>query len=160
MRYGWFMARNGDETGAGGDSAGWLGRVCERLKAKVDEALDAVCEAPKVEGVAEAEKLARAVGVIARAAKAVAALEPRLAADSEEDEMGGRTYDPEEDERLRRELAAHCDRLGRQGPGSDRLAFPTQSPPRGRENSVSDIGGLHGRTGDGGRGEAVPARRA
>ncbi|WP_287011926.1 hypothetical protein [Brevundimonas sp.] len=41
----------------------------------------------------------------------MAALEPRLAADSEEDEMGGRIYDPEEDERLRRELAAHCDRL-------------------------------------------------
>lgn len=89
MRYGWFMARNGDETGAGGESAGWLGHVCARLKAKVDEALDAVCDAPKVEGVAEAEKLARAVGVIARAARAVAALEPRLAADSEEDEMGG-----------------------------------------------------------------------
>jgi len=105
------MARNGDETGAGSASAGWLGHVCERLKAKVDEALDAVCNAPKVEGVADAEKLARAAGVIARAAKAVAALEPRPAADSEEDEMGGRIYDPEEDERLRRELAAHCDRL-------------------------------------------------
>ncbi len=113
MRYGWFMARNGDETGAGGESAGWLGHVCARLKAKVDEALDAVCDAPKVEGVAEAEKLARAVGVIARAAKAVAALEPRLAADSEEDEMGGRTYDPAETERLRRELEADCDRLDR-----------------------------------------------
>ena len=54
MRYGWFMARNGDDTGAGGESAGWLGHVCARLKAKVDEALDAVCDAPKVEGVAEA----------------------------------------------------------------------------------------------------------
>lgn len=113
MRYGWLMARNGDETGAGGESAGWLGHVCARLKAKVDETLDAVCDAPKVEGVAEAEKLARAVGVIARAAKAVAALEPRLAADSEEDGMGGRIYDPEETERLRRELEADCDRLDR-----------------------------------------------
>lgn len=113
MRYGRFMASNGDETGAGGESAGWLGHVCARLKAKVDETLDAVCDAPKVEGVAEAEKLARAVGVIARAAKAVAALEPRLAADSEEDGMGGRIYDPEETERLRRELEADCDRLDR-----------------------------------------------
>jgi hypothetical protein len=107
------MARNGDETGAGGESAGWLGHVCARLKAKVDEALDAVCDAPKVEGVAEAEKLARAVGVIARAAKAVAALEPRLAADSEEDEMGGRIYDPEEDERIRRQLLVEHERLDR-----------------------------------------------
>ena len=63
--------------------------------------------------MAEAEKLARAVGVIARAAKAVAALESRLVADSEEDEMGGRTYDPAETERLRRELEADCDRLDR-----------------------------------------------
>ncbi|WP_287900333.1 hypothetical protein [Brevundimonas sp.] len=77
----------------------------------MDQALDAICEVSKVEGVAEAEKMARAAGVIARAARAVAALEPLIAADSEEDEMGGRIYDPEEDERLRRELAAHCDRL-------------------------------------------------
>lgn len=33
MRYGGFMARNGDETGAGGESAGWLGHVCARLDA-------------------------------------------------------------------------------------------------------------------------------
>jgi hypothetical protein len=111
VRYGLFMARNEDETGAGGESAGWLGRVCAKLKAKVDEAVEALCEARKVEGVAGAEKLARAAGVIARAAKAVAALEPRLAGNSEEDEMGGRSYDPEETERLRRELEANCDRL-------------------------------------------------
>ena len=135
MRYGWFMARNGDEKGAGGESAGWLWRVCERLKAKVDEALDAVCDAPKVEGVAEAEKLARAVGVIARAAKAVAALEPRLAADSEEDEMGGRTYDPEEDERLRRELAAHCDRLD---------AIIERKRARDAEGSAAEAGASQG----------------
>lgn len=100
------MATNRDETGAGGESAGWLGQVYARLKAKMDEAVDALCKADKVETVGDAEKLARAAGVIARAAKAVAALETRFGANSEEDEMGGRTYDPEEDERLRRELDA------------------------------------------------------
>ena len=51
-------------------------------------------------------------GIEARAAKLVDAIRPRVEAeDSEEDGMGGRIYDPEEDERLRRELAANCDRI-------------------------------------------------
>ncbi len=104
------MAGNGDRAAAAGERAGWLGRVFETLKGKIEEAVAAVEKADPPGDVAGAEKLARAVGVIARAARAVAALEPRLA-DSEEDEMGERTYDPEEDERLRRELAAHYDRL-------------------------------------------------
>lgn len=46
MRYGLCMAGNGDETGAGGAAAGWLDHVRERLTAKVEEAVQAVCETP------------------------------------------------------------------------------------------------------------------
>jgi hypothetical protein len=113
VRYGLCMAGNGDETGAGGAAAGWLDHVRERLTAKVEEAVQAVCETPTPTTVAEAEKLARAAGVIARAAKAVDALKSRPERKTEEDEMGGEHFDPEEDERLRAELCAHHERLDR-----------------------------------------------
>ncbi len=113
MRYGLCMAGNGDETGAGGMDAGWLDHVRERLAAKVEQAVQALCDTGVPNGVAEAEKLARAAGVIARAAKAVDALKSRPERKTEEDEMGGEHFDPEEDERLRGELQAHHERLDR-----------------------------------------------
>nr|WP_314436850.1 hypothetical protein [uncultured Brevundimonas sp.] len=113
MRYGLCMAGNGDETGAGGMDAGWLDHVRERLTAKVEQAVQALCSTDARNGVAEAEKLARAAGVIARAAKAVDALKSRSERKTEEDEMGGEHFDPEEDERLRAELCGHYDRVER-----------------------------------------------
>jgi len=108
VRYGLGMAGNSEETGRG-DS--WLAPLFERLKAAVERAADKICnDDPKDPD--EAEKLARRVGVVARAAKLVEAIRPRVEApDSEEDEMGGRHHDPEEDERLRRELILNCERL-------------------------------------------------
>lgn len=107
MRYGLGMAGNGDEAGRGGD---WLGPLFEQLKAKIQATADKICEAD-VNDLAGAEKVARAVGVVARSAKVVDDLRRRVEADSEEDEMGGRTYDPEEDERIRQELLVHHERL-------------------------------------------------
>jgi hypothetical protein len=108
VRYGLGMAGKGEETGTGG---GWLASLFERLKTAVERATDMICS-EEPETLDEAEKLARRAGVIARAAKLVDAIRPRVEAeDSEEDGMCGRIYDPEEDERLRRELAANCDRI-------------------------------------------------
>ena len=108
VRYGLGMAGKGEETGTGG---GWLASLFERLKTAVERATDMICS-EEPETLDEAQKLARRAGVIARAAKLVDAIRPRVEAeDSEEDGMGGRIYDPEEDERLRRELAANCDRI-------------------------------------------------
>ena len=107
VRYGLGMAGNGEETGRGGD---WLGPLFEQLKAKVQEAADKICE-EAVTDLASAEKVGRAVGVIARTARAVDVLRQRIEANSEEDEMGGRTYDPAEDERIRQELLVHHGRL-------------------------------------------------
>ena len=108
VRYGLGMAGKGEETGTGGR---WLASLFERLKTAVERATDMICS-EEPETLDEAEKLARRAGVIARAAKLVDAIRPRVEAeDSEEDGMGGRIYDPEEDERLRRELAANCDRI-------------------------------------------------
>ena len=108
VRYGLGMAGKGEESGTGGS---WLASLFERLKTAVERATDMICS-EEPETLDEAEKLARRAGVIARAAKLVDAIRPRVEAeDSEEDGMGGRIYDPEEDERLRRELAANCDRI-------------------------------------------------
>ena len=98
-----------DETAGG--AADWLGPLFERRKAAVERAADAVCTDEKLDPDG-AEKLARRVGVIARAARLVEAVRPRLEAeDSEEDEMGGRSYDPEETERVRARLEASCERM-------------------------------------------------
>lgn len=98
-----------DETAGG--AADWLGPLFERLKAAVERAADAVCTDEKLDPDG-AEKLARRVGVIARAARLVEAVRPRLEAeDSEEDEMGGRSYDPEETERVRARLEVNCERM-------------------------------------------------
>ena len=98
-----------DETAGG--AADWLGPLFERLKAAVERAADAVCTDERLDADG-AEKLARRVGVIARAARLVEAVRPRLEAeDSEEDEMGGRSYDPEETERVRARLEVSCERM-------------------------------------------------
>ena len=79
------MTGNRDEAGAG-----WLEAVFDRLKALTDQAIAVVAAAEPPTDVAEAEKRARAVGVLARTAKAVAALQIRPVRKSrnpEEDEM-------------------------------------------------------------------------
>ena len=77
------MAGKADETG-------WLEAVFDRLKALTDQAIAVVAAGEAPTDVAEAEKRARAVGVLARTAKAVAALKSRPMRQSrnpEEDEM-------------------------------------------------------------------------
>lgn len=92
-------------------AADWLGPLFARLKTAVERAAEAVCTDEELDADA-AEKLARRVGVIARAAKLVEAIRPRIEAeDSEEDEMGGRSYDPEETERVRARLDVNCERM-------------------------------------------------
>ncbi|WP_313005061.1 hypothetical protein [Brevundimonas sp.] len=68
----------------------WLDAVFDRLKTLTDEAIAVIAAADAPADVAEAEKRARAVGVLARTAKAVAALRAvpvRKAPNPEEDEM-------------------------------------------------------------------------
>lgn len=92
-------------------AADWLGPLFARLKTAVERAAEAVCTDEELDADA-AEKLARRAGVIARAAKLVEAIRPRIEAeDSEEDEMGGRSYDPEETERVRARLDVNCERM-------------------------------------------------
>jgi len=70
------------------DETGWLEAVFDRLKALTDDAIAVVASAEAPLDVAEAEKRARAIGVLARTAKAVAALRSRPARKTpEEDEM-------------------------------------------------------------------------
>ena len=68
------MAGNSDEAGAAKASPEWLDDVFDRLKALTDQAIAVVAAAEAPTDVAEAEKRARAVGVLARTARAVAAL--------------------------------------------------------------------------------------
>jgi hypothetical protein len=68
------------------DEAEWLAAVFDRLKVLTDEAIAVVAAAAPPTDVAEAEKRARAVGVLARTAKAVAALKPARKT-PDEDEM-------------------------------------------------------------------------
>ena len=79
--YGSGMAGKADETE-------WLEAVFDRLKALTDQAIAVVAAADAPADAAEAEKRARAVGVLARTAKAVAALRSRpVRKNPEEDEM-------------------------------------------------------------------------
>lgn len=123
------MAGNGDRAGTAADGGAWLGPLFEKLRDKVLQAADTIC-AEEVEGLAGAEKVARVAGVIARSARAIDALRLRHEANSEEDEMGGRTYDPDETERIRRELEADCDRL-------DRLLEEKRAEAAGRSGSAA-----------------------
>ena len=82
------------------------------MKAKIEAAVETVCDTDMSEPAA-AEKTARQIGVIARSARAVEALRLLCLSEDEEDEMGGRTYDPAEDERIRQELVVEHARLDR-----------------------------------------------
>lgn len=120
LRYGLGMTGNRDDGeggrgGAGGSAAacaGWLEPMFLMLKAKMEEAAQKVCKT-EIEDAAAAEKVARQIGVIARSAKAVEAMRLLCLSDNEEDEMGGRTYDPAQDERIRGELLVEYERLDR-----------------------------------------------
>lgn len=57
----------------------WLDQVFDQLRALTDQAIAVTAAAAPPADVAEAEKRARAVGVLARTAKAVAALKPPVA---------------------------------------------------------------------------------
>lgn len=93
----------------------WLDQVFGQLQAMVDQAVEVLVEAGPPKDVAEAEKRARAVGVIARTAKAVAALKAqpkRVSGEAEDDVAGqGELIDEAEEQRLRAELFARVDRL-------------------------------------------------
>ncbi|MEG1452377.1 hypothetical protein [Brevundimonas sp.] len=112
------MAGNGD-SGQGAVQQ-WLDQVFGQLQALVDEAVRVLVEAEPPKDVVEAEKRARAVGVVARAAKAVAALKTglksstrKLAGTEVEDDVAGRDepIGKAEEQRLRDELFARVDRL-------------------------------------------------
>ena len=120
VRYGLGMTGNQDdeESGCGGvrqtaaSCAGWMEPLFLMMKAKIEETAKSVCETD-VKDAAVAEKVARQIGVIARSAKAVEAMRLLCPSDNEEDEMGGRTYDPAENEMLRRKLVVEYERLDR-----------------------------------------------
>ena len=120
VRYGLGMTGNrDDEEGGCGDAretaascAGWMEPLFLMMKAKIEETAKSVCETD-VKDAAVAEKVARQIGVIARSAKAVEAMRLLCLSDNEEDEMGGRTYDPADDERIRQELLVEYERLDR-----------------------------------------------
>ena len=120
MRYGLGMAGNRDDDEGGGDGArktaascaGWMEPLFLKMKAKIEEATESVCKTEVTESGA-AEKVARQIGVIARSAKAVEAMRLLCLSEDEEDEMGGRTYDPAEDELLRKKLLVEYERADR-----------------------------------------------
>ena len=107
------MAGNG--AADGGTVQQWLDQVFGQLQELVDQAIEVLVEAGPPKDVAEAEKRARAVGVIARTAKAVAALktQPKRTSGDAEDDMAGKgeVIDEAEEQRLRAELFARVDRL-------------------------------------------------
>ena len=111
--YGLGMAGNG--AAAAGDIQQWLDQVFGQLQSLVDQAVKVLVEAELPKDVAEAEKRARAVGVIARTAKAVAALKAsakKASGEAEDDLAGsGEVIDEAEEQRLRAELFARVDRL-------------------------------------------------
>lgn len=122
------MAGNRDEDEAGAD---WLTPLFAQMQAKIQEVTDLICrEEPK--DLAGAVKVARGLGVVARSARAVDALRRRAAVCSKEDEMGGRTYDPAEDERIRQELLVESARIDRiietkRSEGAERSASATRT---------------------------------
>lgn len=105
MLYGSGMAGKADETG-------WLEAVFDRLKVLTDEAIAVVAAAKAPSDVAEAEKRARAVGVLARTAKAVAALKPaRKTPDEDEMSEDDRDVSDAELAGLQAEFFARVDHL-------------------------------------------------
>lgn len=110
------MAGKGDEAGRAAAVAEWLDDALGRLMQLTDEAIAVVAAAEPPADVAEAEKRGRAIGVLARTAKAVAALAaspPRKPRDPEEDGMSEDDRDITDDEErtVRAELQSRLDHL-------------------------------------------------
>lgn len=97
-------------------AAAWVGDLQDMLMPIIDRGVLVVAASVPAPGdVAEVERQARTVGVIARSAKAIVALTP-VQGDArdpglEEDEMRNRDDSPENLERMRAELEARLDRL-------------------------------------------------
>ena len=87
------MAGKGEEAGRAAAVAEWLDDALGRLMQLTDEAIAVVAAAEPPADVAEAEKRARAIGVLARTAKAVAALEADLIRKSRSPEEDGMSDD-------------------------------------------------------------------
>jgi len=110
------MAGKGDEAGRAAAAAEWLDGALGRLMQLTDEAIAVVAAADPPADVAEAEKRGRAIGVLARTAKAVAALatsSPRKTRDPEEDGMSedDRELSDDEERTVRAELQSRLDHL-------------------------------------------------
>lgn len=110
------MAGKGDEAERAAAVAQWLDGALGRLMQLTDEAIAVVAAAEPPADVAEAEKRGRAIGVLARTARAVAALataSPRKPRDPEEDGMSEDDRDITDDEErtVRAELQSRLDHL-------------------------------------------------
>jgi len=110
------MAGKGDEAERAAAVAQWLDGALGRLMQLTDEAIAVVAAAEPPADVAEAEKRGRAIGVLARTAKAVAALaaaSPRRTRDPEEDGMSedDRELSDDEERAVRAELESRLDHL-------------------------------------------------
>ncbi len=142
------MAGKADETE-------WLVAVFDRLKALTDQAIAVVAAAEAPADVAEAEKRARAIGVMARTAKAVAALTlspARKNRNPEEDEMSEDDRDVSDAELagLQAEFFARVDHLV--------AAFERKSLAAGLDRGVAARGADPGAAG-GDPGDAEAERR-
>jgi hypothetical protein len=107
------MTGNQDRTAR---AAAWASDLQDMLMPIIDRGVLVVAaSAPGAGDVAEVERQARTVGVIARSGKAIVALTPvqGCARDpgQEEDEMRNRDDSPENLERMRTDLEARLDRL-------------------------------------------------
>lgn len=112
------MTGKGDQTGGAGDQ--WLAAIHARLSGLIDRTLEVIAASEDPPGdVAAAEKKARAIGVLARSAKAVDALRPRPKADEPRANEPGDDMDRDDSddidagelERLRAELESRLDHL-------------------------------------------------
>lgn len=97
-------------------AAAWAGDLQEMLMPIIDRGVLVVAaKAPEPGDVAEVERQARTVGVIARSGRAIVALTPAPSgvkdAGVEEDEMKNRDDSPENLERMRAELETRLARL-------------------------------------------------
>ncbi|MNI31266.1 hypothetical protein D3C73_851420 [compost metagenome] len=104
-------------AGKADQAADWLDQVFDQLRAMTDEAIAVVAAAAPPSDAAEAEKRGRAIGVLARTAKAVAGLAIRparkAARNPEEDAMSedDRELSDDEEQAVRAELESRLDHL-------------------------------------------------
>jgi len=116
-RLGTLVGYGSGMAGKGDQAADWLDQVFEQLRVMTDQAIAVVAAAAPPSDVAEAEKRARAIGVLARTAKAVAALAIRPARKTarapEEDGMSedDRELSDDEERAVRAELESRIDHL-------------------------------------------------